>query len=220
MCGLDRPGITSNPTGGTQINISEGKSYLETCIEYVHQNPVYAGLVKSAEDWEFSSQQDFLGLRNGTLIDYQLLKEEGLLPASVSHSMTPSHTMTKTKLTNNVIIGIGSNIDAEKNIAEMLQILKDKVEIVKVSTMIKTRPIGIENQPDYTNGAVKIMTNLNSEDLTVLLKAIEDQMGRDRSAPKFGPRNIDLDIVVWNGEIVDDDDYTRDFLQQSVRELT
>lgn len=120
---------------------------------------------------------------------------------------------------NAVIIGIGSNIDAEKNIDEMLQILKEKVEIVKVSSMIKARPIGIENQPDYTNGAVKIMTNLNSDDLTVLLKAIEDQMGRDRSAPKFGPRNIDLDIVVWNGEIVDDDYYTRDFLQQAVREL-
>ena len=121
---------------------------------------------------------------------------------------------------NAVIIGIGSNIDAESNIPKMLEILKSLVEIVKVSSMIKTRPIGIENQPDYTNGAVKIMTSLNSDDLTVLLKAIEDQMGRDRSAPKFGPRNIDLDIVVWNGEIVDDDYYTRDFLQQAVRELS
>ena len=51
-------------------------------------------------------------------------------------------------------------------------------------------------------------------------KKIEDKMGRDRTAPKFGPRNIDLDIVVWNGEIVDDDYYTRDFLQKSVREIS
>jgi 2-amino-4-hydroxy-6-hydroxymethyldihydropteridine diphosphokinase len=127
--------------------------------------------------------------------------------------------MTKTKFTNTCIIGIGSNIDAEKNIHEMLQILAEKVDIVKVSSFIKTKPIGIENQSEFTNGAVKIKTSLSREDLTVLLKAIEDQMGRDRTAPKFGPRNIDLDIVVWNGEIVDDDYYTRDFLQKSVNEL-
>ena len=121
---------------------------------------------------------------------------------------------------NAVIIGIGSNIDAESNISKMLKILKEHVEIVKVSEMIRTKPIGIENQPDYTNGAVKISTELNKEDLTVLLKAIEDKMGRDRTVPKFGPRTIDLDIVVWNGEIVDNDYYTRDFLQKSVSELS
>ena len=121
---------------------------------------------------------------------------------------------------NTCIIGIGSNIDAESNISKMLEILKEHVEILKVSEMIKTKPIGIENQPDYTNGAVKISTELNKEDLTVLLKAIEDEMGRDRTVVKFGPRNIDLDIVVWNGEIVDNDYYTRDFLQKSVRELS
>ena len=121
---------------------------------------------------------------------------------------------------NAVIIGIGSNIDAELNISKMLEILREHVEIVKVSEMIKTKPIGIENQPDYTNGAVKISTELNKEDLTVLLKAIEDEMGRDRTVAKFGPRCIDLDIIVWNGEIVDNDYYTRDFLQKSVSELS
>lgn len=120
---------------------------------------------------------------------------------------------------NIVIIGIGSNLKAEFNIPKMLGILKSNVEVLKVSTMLITKPIGIVDQPDYTNGAVKIATDLNMEELTKLLKSIEDQMGRDRSTPKFGPRNIDLDIVVWNGEIVDKDYYTRDFLQKSVGEL-
>ncbi len=123
-------------------------------------------------------------------------------------------------MNNIVIIGVGSNIDADANISKMLELLKDQVEVVRVSEMIKTKPIGIENQPDYTNGAVKIETDLNRENLTTLLKSIEDQMGRDRTAPKFGPRNIDLDIVVWNGEIVDNDYYTRDFLQKSVTEIS
>ena len=85
--------------------------------------------------------------------------------------MTQRHTMTDSEI-NNVIIGIGSNIDAERNINEMLQILAKKVDIVKVSSFIKTKPIGIENQPDFSNGAVKIKTVLNQEDLTKLLKAL------------------------------------------------
>ena len=120
---------------------------------------------------------------------------------------------------NTVIIGIGSNLDAEVSIPKMLDILITHVEIVKVSTLVITKPIGILDQPDFTNGAVKIATELDIVELTKLLKSIEDQMGRDRTAPKYGPRNIDLDIVVWNGEIVDEDYYTRDFLQKSVAEL-
>lgn len=121
---------------------------------------------------------------------------------------------------NIAIIGIGSNIDADANIARMLEILKTKVKIIQVSTMLKTQPIGIKKQADYTNGAVKVETELDKNKLNRLLKSIEDEMGRDRSGPKFGPRNIDLDIIVWNGEIVDPDFYTRDFLQKSVQELT
>ena len=121
---------------------------------------------------------------------------------------------------NTCIIGIGSNLEAETNIPKMLEILKKHVEIVKVSAMINTKPIGILDQPDFTNGAVKITTELNKENLTVLLKSIEDEMGRDRTVAKFGPRTIDLDIVVWNGEIVDKDYYTRDFLKKSVDEIT
>jgi|GEM_PF-231383 putative transposase len=224
-----------NTAFGTQFNLDEGKSYLQTCIEYVHLNPVISGMVRNAEDWEFSSCRDYLGLRDGKLVDFKLLEEEGLIEnagvgrASEKHaqnsnlgiqyifsqSMTQSHTMTK----NIAIIGIGSNIDARKNIGQMLEILGSHVQIVKISTFLKTKPIGITIQPDFTNGAVKVSTELDRTNLEVLLKAIEDEMGRDRSAPKFGSRNIDLDLVVWNGEIVDNDYYTRDFLQQSVAEV-
>lgn len=118
-----------------------------------------------------------------------------------------------------VIIGIGSNINADENIAKMLEILKKEVKVLQVSSMIKTKPIGIENQPDFTNGAVKISTELERDDLNKRLKKIEDQMGRDRSVAKFGPRIIDLDIAIWNGEVVDEDYYTRDFLRESVDQL-
>lgn len=120
---------------------------------------------------------------------------------------------------NKAIIGIGSNIQAEINIPRMLEILRFHVDVLDISSLIQTKPIGIEDQPDFTNGAVKIRTTLEIAEFKQLLKDIENQMGRDRSAPKFGSRCIDLDIVVWNDIIVDEDYYTRDFLQKSVKEL-
>lgn len=126
--------------------------------------------------------------------------------------------MTKTR--NNIcIIGIGSNIEADKNIARMLSVLETHVTVVKVSSFIVTKPVGITSQPDFTNGAVKVETRLDQNSLKLLLKSVEDQLGRDRSGPKFGPRTIDLDIVMWNGKIVDEDYYTRDFIQKSVQEI-
>ena len=120
---------------------------------------------------------------------------------------------------NIAIISIGSNIDAEKNIARMLKILGNEVEIQKVSNLVKTKPVGIEDQPDFTNGALKAQTGMKKDELNRLLKTIEDELGRDRSVPKFGPRTIDLDIVIWNDEIIDEDYYTRDFLKKSVEEV-
>ncbi len=121
---------------------------------------------------------------------------------------------------NTAIVSIGSNINAGENISAMLDLLRKQVEVVRVSPMIRTKAIGIEDQPDFTNGAVKIRTPESREALNRHLKEIEDQLGRDRSAPKFGPRTMDLDIVVWNGEIVDADYYNRDFLQKSVQEIS
>jgi 2-amino-4-hydroxy-6-hydroxymethyldihydropteridine diphosphokinase len=120
---------------------------------------------------------------------------------------------------NRVIIGFGSNIDPLNNIREAIRILAETVEVVKVSRLVKTAPIGISDQPDFINGAVRINTRLQQEELRNLLKTIEDRLCRDRSLPRFGPRTIDLDPVVWNGAIIDPDYYTRSFLRNAVDEL-
>jgi len=120
---------------------------------------------------------------------------------------------------NDCIIGIGSNINPENNIPESLALLEQHAEIIAVSSWVKTAPIGITNQNDFINGAVRIRTALSKDDLFICLKKIEDKLGRDRSLPKFGPRTIDLDIVVWNKIIIDNDYYTRDFMKNAVNEL-
>ena len=120
---------------------------------------------------------------------------------------------------NDCIIGIGSNINPENNIHESLALLEQQVEIIAISTWVKTAPIGITNQDDFINGAVRIRTALSQDSLFNYLKKIEDKLGRDRTLPKFGPRTIDLDIVVWNKIIIDNDYYTRDFMRNAVNEL-
>lgn len=117
------------------------------------------------------------------------------------------------------IIGIGSNINPEENIAEALKILGRENEISKVSKLIKTAPIGITDQPEFLNGAARILTDKERDSFRAYLKDVEDQLKRDRTAQKYGPRTIDLDIVAWDGQIVDNDYYRRDFLKRAVDEI-
>ena len=60
---------------------------------------------------------------------------------------------------------------------------------------------------------------MNQEEFSAYLKKIEDRLKRDRTQPRFGPRTIDLDVVVWNGKVVDRDYYTREFLKNAVDEV-
>jgi 2-amino-4-hydroxy-6-hydroxymethyldihydropteridine diphosphokinase len=120
---------------------------------------------------------------------------------------------------NRVIIGLGSNILPEENIGKALEELGNIITIVKTTVLLRTKPVGIIDQPDFLNGALLAETNLDKESLEVFLKSMEDRLGRDRTLPKFGPRTIDLDIIVWNGEILDKDYYTRDYLRELTDEL-
>ncbi len=120
---------------------------------------------------------------------------------------------------NDCIISIGSNINPKNNIKESLTRLQRTVHIVDTSSWLRTAPIGITNQARYINGAVHIHTTMSINSLTHYLKELEDTLGRDRTLPKFGPRTIDLDIIVWNNQIIDNDYYTRNFVKRTVDEL-
>jgi len=117
------------------------------------------------------------------------------------------------------IIGIGSNIEPEQNIAAALFFLRQEQELIAISTFIKTSPIGIPDQPDFLNGAAKVLTEMEMAEFKNYLKNIEKRLKRDRTTPKYGPRTIDLDLVKWDGEIIDQDYYKRDFLKTVVDEI-
>jgi len=120
---------------------------------------------------------------------------------------------------NEVVISLGSNIDAEANLRLAVVELKRRFNVLKRSQWMRTKPIGILDQPDFYNGVLVLETELGIGSLNQELKCIENIMGRDRSLPKFGPRVIDLDILIWNRKVVDEDYYERDFLRKGVEDV-
>lgn len=120
---------------------------------------------------------------------------------------------------NKVVIGVGSNIEPSKNITEAQNAIANQFKLIKTSSLIETEPIGCMEQANFLNCAFLIETELDSAALKSWLKNLENKLGRVRTDNKYGPRTIDLDIVVWNEEIVDAEVYERDFLQNSIIEL-
>jgi 2-amino-4-hydroxy-6-hydroxymethyldihydropteridine diphosphokinase len=79
-----------------------------------------------------------------------------------------------------------------------------EVEVVAVSSIRETDPVGIADQPPFLNAAVAIDTELEPRALLDLLLAVEHELGRTRNGPRFGPRTIDLDLLLYGDEIVDE----------------
>ena len=120
---------------------------------------------------------------------------------------------------NKVVIGVGSNIEPSKNIKEAQEAIANHFNLINTSSLIETEPIGCMDQDNFLNCAFLIETELDSKTLKSWLKDLENKLGRVRTENKYGPRTIDLDIVVWNEEIVDSDVYERKFLQNSITEV-
>ncbi|MCO6477801.1 MAG: 2-amino-4-hydroxy-6-hydroxymethyldihydropteridine diphosphokinase [Phaeodactylibacter sp.] len=120
---------------------------------------------------------------------------------------------------NRVVVAIGSNIDPKANVKQALAWMAREFAVVKKSEFVYTEPLLYHDQPKFLNGSVLIETPLGQGEIVTILKRIEKELGRIRTANKNGPRTIDLDVVVVNGEIVDNDVYERDFLRRAVEEL-
>jgi 2-amino-4-hydroxy-6-hydroxymethyldihydropteridine diphosphokinase len=120
---------------------------------------------------------------------------------------------------NEVIIGVGSNINPEENVRRSKNELKKIAKIIGQSEFLFTKPLYFNDQPDFLNGAFLIQTTLDISQLKEELSLIEDKLGRIREENKNNPRTIDLDIVIFNRQIVHKDLFERDFLQKAVKEL-
>jgi 2-amino-4-hydroxy-6-hydroxymethyldihydropteridine diphosphokinase len=105
---------------------------------------------------------------------------------------------------NNVAIALGSNLgDREAHLAFAVHQLQGLLTGLRVSSWHETAPVGVSPQPDFLNGAVVGHTIMGARMLLERLLAIEQERGRRR--PHDGaPRTLDLDLILFGGEVIDE----------------
>jgi 2-amino-4-hydroxy-6-hydroxymethyldihydropteridine diphosphokinase len=105
---------------------------------------------------------------------------------------------------HSVYLSLGSNINPRENIPQALKLLHSTTPLLKVSSAWCSKAVGTAG-PDFVNLAAFLQTNYTMEELKDrILCSIEDQLGRKRTADKFAPRTIDLDIILFDGELIDE----------------
>lgn len=103
-------------------------------------------------------------------------------------------------------VGLGANLGPrEVTLLRAVDLLAaaEGVDVVAVSQLRETDPVGMVDQPSFLNGAVALDTSLSARDLLALLLAVERELGRVRGE-RWGPRTVDLDLLVYGDEVVDE----------------
>jgi len=117
-------------------------------------------------------------------------------------------------------IGIGSNLgDREFNCKQAIGFIRQKgTTVIKESSPYETKPWGVTDQPLFLNMAIEIETDLKPFELLRTLKDIENEMGRKETF-LWGPRIIDLDILLYDNNIVDEEGLRIPHLHMQDREF-
>jgi len=114
-------------------------------------------------------------------------------------------------VTVRVYIGLGSNLaDPVAQVLEAveeMQMIPDSLHVGR-SSLYRGKPMGPADQPDYVNAVVAMDTLLSPEDFLAALRRIEDLQGRERGGDKWGPRIIDLDLLLYGKVKIDTADLT------------
>lgn len=123
-------------------------------------------------------------------------------------------------MTNNqAILLIGSNIDPAANIKKALELLNSSLQISRESHLWKTEAVGSKG-PDFLNMALEVETSLNADRLkTDIIASIERELKRIRTADKYAQRTIDIDIIIFNGRVLDLNVWTKLFIALPVSEI-
>ena len=104
-------------------------------------------------------------------------------------------------------VALGANLgDRERTLHEAVDTLAGEagIEVVAVSTLRETEPVGVGEQPRFLNGAAELETTLTARELLDLLLAVEERFGRVRSPGEHGPRTLDLDLLLYGDEVIDE----------------
>ena len=105
-----------------------------------------------------------------------------------------------------VLVGMGSNIDPENNLLRAAAALRREFSDVKFSAVYRSPAVGMDGD-DFLNACCVFRSNLAQPELRRCMKALEDAQGRDRSRGSWKPRTLDLDVLMYDGKVVDDELY-------------
>ncbi len=98
-------------------------------------------------------------------------------------------------------LSLGSNIEPEKNLPAAVRELGRYGRVLRVSGVWQSPPLGGAGQPDYLNAALRLETPLGARELKeIAIAAVEAKLGRKRSADRYAPRTIDIDIMLFDRE--------------------
>ena len=109
--------------------------------------------------------------------------------------------------TRRAYVGLGANLgDREAALRRALELLaaEPEIELVGVSHVRETDPVDYVDQPRFLNAAAALETTLTPRALLDRLLAVERALGRTRDGPRFGPRTLDLDLLLYADEVVDE----------------
>ena len=104
-------------------------------------------------------------------------------------------------------VGLGANLgDRETAIRAAVELLAAApgVTVVAVSTLRETEPVGVVDQPRFVNGAMALDTKLSPRELLDVLLSVERRLGRTRGGRRYGPRTIDLDLLLHGAATIDE----------------
>jgi len=108
----------------------------------------------------------------------------------------------------NIFLSLGSNIgDKKLNIKNALSVLSEYVNIKKVSSLYESDPLLFENQDNFYNLVIEIEFEKSAVDLLNIIKNIEIKLGRQKTF-RYGPRIIDIDILFFNNQIIQEENLT------------
>ena len=103
-------------------------------------------------------------------------------------------------------VGLGSNLDSPaRRIEEAFGLLGEipHTRLVARSSLYRSAPFGGIEQPDFVNAVAALLTALEAPQLLAALQDIEQQQGRERGGARWGPRVLDLDLLVFAGATID-----------------
>ena len=104
-------------------------------------------------------------------------------------------------------VGLGANLgDREATLRRAVELLAEEpgIEVVSRSELRETDPVGVVDQPPFLNGAVAVETALSPRELLGSLLRVERTLGRVRDGARWGPRTVDLDLLLYGDEVVDE----------------